>query len=823
MTYPPYRYLIPSRRLQTLLLSGLVCLQVLLAVSQAAVTSAITADGTLGTTVTRSGTTYTITGGVRPGNGPNLFHSFNRFSVGTGDTALFTTVGSPGGQAGIVNILSRVTGGQRSEIDGLLAATIAGANWYLLNPSGVLFGPNAAFNVSGSFHVSTADFLRFTDGARLSAHLGQASVLTLAPPTAFGFLGNPPAPITLQGTRAAVTTDKALSLVGGDITLTGGVLQAASGRIQLASVASPGEVTFAPLEAAPDLRVEGFASLGRITLSQGMNVTASSSAGAGTVLIRGGRLLVDNAALNANTMGAGAGDPLGIDVRVAEDVVLTHGGQLIAQSIGAGRAGDVRVTAGGSIAIVGQSGAIRSGLFSIAQAGGNVGDIVVSTPALTMDASLILARTEFGSLGNAGNIEVNVGRLTLTNGAQINGATRGAGRGGTITVSATDTIAISGREGALASGLFSLTTSSGNAGRVVVSAPTLRLEDGGEIQASTLGNGQAGAITLQVGRLTVTQGGRIDSSSTGAGPGGMVTIGATDTIAISGRDREGVPSGLFASAAGLGAGGSVQVTAPHVQLRDGGTMSVLSAGAGNAGTIHIQAGERFRSQQGSVAANAALAGGGTIEIHAGQLVQLLDSEITTSIGGGGGDAGNLTITAPAVVIAGSLGIANAFAGPGGNLFIDAEVFLADSSSLLAASGTLEIAATVTALTGALAPLPQAYGQVVALLPARCAARYSGGTASSLVLGGRGALPLEPGGVLPSPLALEERLVADPAVMGDPDRQQSAARFAFLEDHERALPRLPRDQWTGRCPHEGEPQASSANSQVRVNPPRRRGR
>ena len=46
-------------------------------------------DGTLGTVVTQSGTVHTITGGTRPGNGPNLFHSFDRFSVGTNDTARF--------------------------------------------------------------------------------------------------------------------------------------------------------------------------------------------------------------------------------------------------------------------------------------------------------------------------------------------------------------------------------------------------------------------------------------------------------------------------------------------------------------------------------------------------------------------------------------------------------------------------------------------------------------------------------------------------------------------------------------------------------------
>jgi large exoprotein involved in heme utilization and adhesion len=46
----------------------------------------------------------TITGGTRPANGPNLFHSFDRFSIGTNDTARFS------GPTGIANILSRVTG-----------------------------------------------------------------------------------------------------------------------------------------------------------------------------------------------------------------------------------------------------------------------------------------------------------------------------------------------------------------------------------------------------------------------------------------------------------------------------------------------------------------------------------------------------------------------------------------------------------------------------------------------------------------------------------------------------------------------------------------
>src|SRR5262249_41693076 len=169
------------RQWRSLLLSSGLLLGVLLASGQAQVTTTITPDGTLGTTVTHSGTVHDITGGTRPGNGPNLFHSFDRFSVGTNDTARFS------GPTGIVNILSRVTGGQQSVIDGRLQSTIPGANLYLLNPSGVLFGSNANLDISGSFYISTADYLRFADGATFSAPLSDSTTLAGVSPVAFGF------------------------------------------------------------------------------------------------------------------------------------------------------------------------------------------------------------------------------------------------------------------------------------------------------------------------------------------------------------------------------------------------------------------------------------------------------------------------------------------------------------------------------------------------------------------------------------------------------------------------------------------------------------
>ncbi len=179
--------------------------------------------------------TYDITGGTRPGNGTNLFHSFGQFSVGTNDVARFANDSA----LPTTNILSRVTGGQPSNIYGNISTTgFRGANLYLINPAGVLFGPTASLNVSGSVTVSTADYLRLADGLRFNAiPAPQDALLSQAPVVAFGFLNSNPRPITVQGAtldthEASPTANephRSLSLVGGNINLSGATVKAAGG------------------------------------------------------------------------------------------------------------------------------------------------------------------------------------------------------------------------------------------------------------------------------------------------------------------------------------------------------------------------------------------------------------------------------------------------------------------------------------------------------------------------------------------------------------------------------------------------------------------
>lgn len=176
-----------------------------------------------------------IVGGAT--RGTNLFHSFREFNVRHGERVYFAN------PDGIANILSRVTGSQLSEIMGTLGVD-GGANLFLLNPNGIVFGANAQLDVRGSFLATTADRFLFLDGSSFSATAPQAPpLLTVNVPVGLQ-LGNRAGAIANHA-HLSVPTGQTLSLIGGSIEMPGR-LTAPSGQITLAAFSPDTTLALSP-------------------------------------------------------------------------------------------------------------------------------------------------------------------------------------------------------------------------------------------------------------------------------------------------------------------------------------------------------------------------------------------------------------------------------------------------------------------------------------------------------------------------------------------------------------------------------------------------
>ena len=262
----------------------------------------VVTDGTMGPAVVLGGPSVTVGADLGQTRGGNLFHSFQRFNVATGGRVAFT------GPGGIRNVIGRVTGGERSAIDGILASEIEGADLYLINPAGILFGPNAQIDVKGSFHASTADQLQLRRRGRVQrprhcrqhAHRGRAA--------GFGFLGANVGRIDVSGASLLVRSGDVLSLTAGDIALSGGAIAnpptpplPAGTTIALVAQRSAGIVPVDPSAPAAARDGEVRIAASDSGIQSFLGVTGPDG---GRIKIEAGNLVIDGSSLFASNPGA---------------------------------------------------------------------------------------------------------------------------------------------------------------------------------------------------------------------------------------------------------------------------------------------------------------------------------------------------------------------------------------------------------------------------------------------------------------------------------------------------------------------------------------
>lgn len=602
--------------------------------------------------------------------GSNLFFSFSSFNLDTNESATFS------GPDSIANILARVTGGP-SSIDGVLRSQITGANLYLLNPAGVLFGPNAKLDLSGSLTVSTANTVRFQKGKPFdTTPSARDSTLSSAAVASFGFTAPRPAPVQIDGSTLTVLAGKGIRLSGGRLILSGAKLSAPGGKIALKG---HGAIT---IQDASRVGIDGSGG-GLLSIEgpsltlTGQSILASNDTGSAPggnirLTLQGLCFLGPNSSIDSFTLGTGRGG----NIAVQAGSLVAQGAQILAQALNGsnGDSGSLLVRTRGAMQI------LAGADFDVSTFGlGRAGTAFVQAGSLLIDglgADQITGITgQSASLdsGRGGSIQVAVaGALSLVDGGFISASTFSPAPGGDVSVRA-GSIFIDGRgtlanPDPIASGILANSEGEGEGGpggRIVVQTPgLLRILGGGEIVAGTLSSGAGGDIAVSAGSIEIDGTGAA-GAMTGIGVqalfppaprAGSLMVQAADSITL----RHGAT--ISADSEFNARGGNVTVVAPNI-LIDGTGFSGDTAISANA---DFQTGGAFSGTAGNVrvvAANLTLLDGGNISSDtygrgAGGQVSVQAGTLTID---GRNDDNNVT----------SISSYSDFAGRAGDLLIDA--------------------------------------------------------------------------------------------------------------------------------------------------------
>ncbi|TWO69792.1 filamentous hemagglutinin N-terminal domain-containing protein [Caenimonas sedimenti] len=592
-------------------------------------------DGSVGAARNLSGPTYAITEDLGRRVGTNLFHSFDTFRIGGGETALFSTA-----TPAIANVFGRVTGGQVSTIDGTIRLKAAAGvpALFLINPAGIVFGAGAAIDVPGAFYASTADSIRFPDGA-FNADPARASTFSSAPPEAFGFLGERHGSVELRGAQLT-NGDAPLSIVAGDVTLR----DAASVRNRggkLKAVAVGQQAVTIPLTGDPGLL------RGRLRIEPGSSLQTESRAdiAGGAIRVAAGRVEAEGATEGAVTGIRSTAQVTGtggaVSVRADESLVLSHGAEIGSAAHGSGAAGRVQVAAGSLLMDAVDGDASVTSIRSLATASGASGDVTVHIAGDARLRGALIGTEASGEAGFAGPVRLTAKHLWLEDRARIQ-AYADSGRGGALAISAENLTVARSRIVSFSEVPVAVD---------VTVQDTLRIQDGASI--STYSGGPLRVQARQV----------------------LLDNGSLESYAIGSVDAAGLT-----------------VTASEaVELLNGSTIETIFLSAGSSGPLKLTAGRLLvdASEIRSRAETSARGGDVLVSVAGGAELRNNGRLATETIGstGSGLDhnaGGSITLRAKSLSLRGGLleGINDSVHGRGGDVTLDVEekLLVADDGS-----------------------------------------------------------------------------------------------------------------------------------------------
>jgi filamentous hemagglutinin family protein len=723
--------------------------------------------------ITPNGNQITVTGGSEVGR--NLFHSFQQFSLNTGNTVFFNN------STNVENIITRITGSSASNIDGLIR-TNGSANLFMINPNGIVFGRNASLNIGGSFFASTAEAIAFHNAQQFSAVNPQpAPLLIVSAPVGLVF-GNNPGNIVNRSQTAIpnpnpdptlppfvkvglqMQPQRTIGLIGGDISIDGGGITAPQGRIELGSVKSRSTVSILPDEAGFSLAYANIPNFGDIELSNRAKLDTSGLTG-GAISLQSSHLnIISGSRVESTTFGEGTGKPIFVNatnsINVSQGDLFVIEGEsvllpparlsgIVTNTVGNGKGGDINVQTqrlslrdGGRLITAttssGQSGGIfvkASNSLEVIGVAHLTGGTPVVPDFFQLGVAAQLPPNFFAeiftlsgiliqgfSTGSSSQLTIETGNLTIKDGGVISTSIFiGSGKGGNIDIRVAELTEISGISPRLASPSGAFTTS--------------------------FGVGNAGDLSLQTKQLNVRDSGEIAASSATVGNAGNLRVSATDTIELSGRVGN-FPSGIFAQSVGVGNAGNLLVSADRLIVKDGAVATVAGEATGSSGNLEILARTLRVENGGEITASSTTATGGNIHIVTGDAV-LRNNSVISATAANLGNGGNLDINADTIALLDrSRIIASAFQGQGGNIQIDTQgLFRTPNSSISATSqlginGVVEIRTPEIDLQNSLTPIAISFTDANSLITNSCLARRNADR-GSFVITGRGGLPRSP--------------------------------------------------------------------------------